>query len=123
MTTTTLLDPAHQPPHDLAAEETVAASVLVDVGLAARLVGVVRREDFHDLRCAAVFAAAQAVAAKGEPPTEVLVAAELSARHELQSIGGPAYLSELTTALPTTVGADYCAQLVARLAVSSLRYA
>ncbi|MFC1925802.1 replicative DNA helicase, partial [Chloroflexota bacterium] len=52
-----------------------------------------------------------------EAINQITVAQELASKGRLEAVGGPAYLSHLVSVLPTSVHAEYYAQIVHRLAV------
>ena len=79
------------------------------------------RADFLDLPCKFSFAAAGRVADRGEVVNEITVAHELgqsrlgqNGRTQLDETGGPVFLSRIVTELPTPIGVESYAQLVAR---------
>ncbi|MHB8575768.1 MAG: replicative DNA helicase [Dehalococcoidia bacterium] len=102
------------PPHDIAAEEAVIASIMVDDEAIYKIASLVRPEDFFREKNAWVYDACLALWARNEPANSVMLAHELGVRGQLEAIGGPAYLSQLTTDLPTSVGVEYYARIVAR---------
>jgi len=105
------------PPHDIAAEEAVIASIMVDDDAVFRVSPLLRPEDFFLERNAWIYDTCLALWNRNEPTNPIMIAHELGVRGQLEAIGGPAYLSQLTTELPTAVGVDYYARIVARDAV------
>lgn len=83
-------------PHDAQAEQATLAAVLLDGDTFERLAYVVGASDFHDPRNATVWQAVAAVRERGLPADVVTVSAELRDRARLNTIGGPAYLDDLT---------------------------
>lgn len=102
------------PPFDLNAEESVVGALLVDDTLAAELSDLVNPADFFSHRLGLIYDAALAVYRRGQPTVPVLVCEELGRRGLLEEVGGLAAISQLTTELPTVVGADHFARIVAR---------
>ena len=105
------------PPHDIAAEEAVIASIMVDDEAVFRVSPLLRPGDFFLERNAWIYDTCLALWNRNEPTNPIMIAHELGVRGQLEAIGGPAYLSQLTTELPTAVGVDYYARIVARDAV------
>ncbi|HKZ50423.1 MAG TPA: replicative DNA helicase [Dehalococcoidia bacterium] len=107
------------PPHDIAAEEAVIASLLVDeTGEAAlKVFPILRPVDFFREKNAWAYGACLAVWDRGEPINLITVAHQLSQEGRLEELGGAAYLSHLTTELPTPVGVEYYAQIVQQMAL------
>jgi replicative DNA helicase len=105
------------PPYDIAAEEAVVASVMVDDEAVFRVAPLLRPEDFFIESNALIFDACLGLWNRNEPTSPILVAHELGVRGQLDAVGGLAYLTQLTTELPTAVGVEYYAGIVARDAV------
>ncbi len=103
-------------PHDLAAEEAVIAALLVSDDAPFAVAGLVEPDDFFRERNGWIFAAEQALSARHAPVNVISVATELEARGQLAAVGGSAYLSQLTTDLPTAVGVEHFARTVAQMA-------
>jgi replicative DNA helicase len=102
------------PPHDIAAEESVAAACLVDPEAIYKVAPIVRPDDFFREKNAWVFDACVSLWARNEAINQITVAHELARRERLDAIGGVAYLSRMVADLPTVVGVEYYAQIVAR---------
>jgi replicative DNA helicase len=105
------------PPHDVAAEEAVVASIMVSDEAIYQVAPIVRPEDFFRERNAWIYDAGLALWQRNEPINPITLANELHSRGRLDAIGGSAYLARLTTDLPTAVGVEYYARIVARDAV------
>jgi len=78
---------------------------------------ILRPEDFFREKNGWAYEACLAVWERGEPINLITVAHELAQRGRLEEIGGAAYLSRLTSELPTPVGVEYYAQIVQRTAL------
>lgn len=104
------------PPHDIAAEETVIAAIMVDDDALAQLRPLLDPRDFFREKHGIVYAAQCALYSRGEPTSPIAVAGELDRSGLLDTIGGLAYLIGLTVDLPTSVGVAYFARLVAAAA-------
>jgi replicative DNA helicase len=105
------------PPHDIAAEEAVVAACLVDSEAIFKVAPIVRPEDFFREKNNWVFDAVRTLWDRNEAINQITVGHELARRDRLEQIGGPAYLAQLVADLPTVVGIEYYAQIVARDAV------
>lgn len=100
------------PPHDIAAEESVIGSLLIDGEAMSRIAPLVKPEDFYRERNRWCYEACQSLYHRGEPIDQVSVARELSVKERLDEVGGPAYLSHVVTVVPTSVHAEHFAQIV-----------
>ncbi len=106
--------PDRIPPHDEAAEEAVLGSILVDGEIIARLVPVVKPEDFYRERNRWTYEACLALFQRGIPIDQISVAHELAGQGRLDPAGGPAFLSHLVASVPTSVYAEHYAAIVGR---------
>ncbi len=109
--------PDRLPPNDIAAEESVLGSLLVDEEAAFKVVALLGPEDFFREKHRWVYEACTALYERREPLNQISVAHELALADRLESAGGLAYLSYLSGAVPTTVFADHYATIVRRCAV------
>jgi replicative DNA helicase len=105
---------AQLPPHDIQAEESVVASVLVDEEAIHKVTPIVKPGDFFRETNGWTFEACLALSERGEAINQVTVAHELDRRGHLEEVGGLTYLSELILNLPTSVGVEDYAQIVRR---------
>jgi replicative DNA helicase len=102
------------PPHDVAAEEAVIAALLLDEDSYARVLPIVRAEDFYREQNAWTFEACLALGDRGERITLPTVAHELDRAGHLDAIGGEPALVEITGKYFTAVGVEAHARIVAR---------
>jgi replicative DNA helicase len=102
------------PPHDIAAEEAVVAACLVDAEAIFKVAPLLKSDDFFREKNGWIYDACIALWTRNEAINQITVAHELSRRERLESIGGVAYLSRLVADLPTVVGVEYYAEIVAR---------
>lgn len=102
------------PPHDIAAEESVIAACLVDTEAIFKVGPVVKPDDFFREKNGWIFDACVALWNRNEAINQITVAHEMARRDRLEQAGGVAYLSRLVADLPTVVGVEYYAQIVAR---------
>jgi replicative DNA helicase len=105
------------PPHDIQAEESVVASLLIDGEAIYKVAPLLTPRDFFREANARAYEACCAVWERNETINQVTVAHELDRRGFLEEVGGLTYLSELILNLPTPVGVEHYAQIVKRDAV------
>ncbi|MFE2993966.1 replicative DNA helicase [Nocardia sp. NPDC059246] len=110
-------DFGRQPPHDMAAEQSVLGGMLLSKDAIADVVEVIRPGDFYRPAHSAVYDAILDLYGRGEPADPVTVAANLDRRGELKRIGGAPYLVTLTQTVPTAANAGYYAEIVAEKAI------
>ncbi|MDA0271225.1 MAG: replicative DNA helicase [Chloroflexi bacterium] len=102
------------PPHDVSAEEAVIAALLLDDDSYARVLPIVRPEDFFREQNGWVYEACLSVAERGETLTIPTVSHELDRMGRLDAAGGEPYLVELAGKYFTAVGVEAHARIIAR---------
>ncbi len=104
------------PPHNIDAEEAVLGSLFIDPDVVNDVVLLLKPGDFYDERNLWTYEACLSLYERNEAINQVTVAQELVHRNRLEEIG-TGYLSHLVSSCPTSVHAEYYAQIVHRLAV------
>ncbi len=104
------------PPADLDAERALLSSALIDSRAVALVLGVVRAEDFYDVRHGVIFTAMSQLFANNVATEPIAVSSELRRMGEEQRAGGLKYLMTLTGYAGSSLSVDHYAQTVARLA-------
>src|SRR6188508_3295316 len=92
------------PPHDIQAEESVVASLLVAPEAMEKVAGIIKPGDFFREVNAWTYEACFALWQRSESINQVTVAHELDRQNRLEDVGGLTYLSELILNLPTPIG-------------------
>jgi replicative DNA helicase len=110
-------DLGRRPPQDIAAEQSVLGGMMLSKDAIADVVEVVRSTDFYRPAHEIVFDAVTDLYGRGEPADAVTVSDELTKRGQLTRVGGPAYLHELISSVPTAANAGYYAKIVRERAV------
>src|SRR5688572_21763657 len=105
------------PPHDIQAEESVVASLMVDDEAIFKVAPILTPRDFFRETYAWTYEACLALWERRETVNQITVAHELDRRGRLEDAGGLSYLSELVLNLPTPVGVEHYAQIVKRDAI------
>ena len=103
------------PPHDLAAEESVIGSLLIDPN-AIFEVSNLQPIDFYSERNLLCYEACLSLYQRNEPINQITVATELSRLNRLETIGGAAYLTHLISICPTSQDIESYAAIVSNLA-------
>lgn len=104
-------------PASIEAEQALLGAVLIAPASFINVASFVREDDFFLLRHQHIWAAMSRLSERREPIDLLTVSEELDAAHQLNVIGGPAYLAQLANSSPTSVHAEFYAQLVERAAV------
>jgi len=105
------------PPQNVDAEKSLLGAVLIDEETLADISEHVNPKDFYDKRHATIFGAMMRLYERHKPVDLLTLTDELKKKDELETIGGSAYLTELTNYVPTAAHAEAYAELVAQKAV------
>ena len=105
------------PPQNLDAEKSLLGAVLIDEETLADISEHVNSKDFYDRRHAIIFGGMMRLFERHKPVDLLTLTEELKKKDELDTIGGSAYLTELTNYVPTAAHAEAYAELVAQKAV------
>lgn len=104
------------PPHDLAAEQAVLGSLLIDRDAIAQIADWLKPEAFWDSRCRTMYRAMLALWAERVPCDAITLCAKLDAKGVLDRIGGLAMISEVQASTPTAMHLHYYAGIVRSMA-------
>ena len=105
------------PPHSLEAEQSIIGGLMLDNQSWDHIADIVNEQDFYRHDHALVFRAIQSLSGEDKPYDIVTVSEWLSARNELDSIGGLAFLSILANDTPTAVNIKAYAEIVREYSV------
>lgn len=105
------------PPQNLDAEKSLLGAVLIDEETLADISEHVKPKDFYDKRHAIIYGGMMRLYEHHKPVDLLTLTDELKKKDELDTIGGSAYLTELTNYVPTAAHAEAYAEMVAQKAV------
>lgn len=105
------------PPQNLDAEMSLLGAILIDEEVLADVSDKLHADDFYDKRHALVFGAMMRLYEHHRPVDLLTLSEELKRKDELETIGGSAYLSELTNYVPTAAHAAAYADLIVQKAL------
>lgn len=105
------------PPQNIDAEMSLLGAVLIDEETLADISEHVTKDDFYDKRHATTYDAMMRLYEKHKPVDLLTLTDELKRKKELETVGGSAYLTELTNYVPTAAHAEAYAELVAQKAI------
>jgi replicative DNA helicase len=100
------------PPQNLEAEQSVLGSMLLDRDAIARVVELLRPEDFYRDLHRTIYVAMLDLFERGEPVDLVTVTNRLSGMGKLDDVGGATYLAALPNTVPTAANSDFYAGIV-----------
>ena len=100
------------PPHSPEAEAACLGALLLAPDSVSEVIQYIRPDDFFNGRNRRVFNAILTLYNRGDAIDLLTVTEALRAQGDLEAAGGPAYVSELTSAVPTAANVAYYARLV-----------
>ncbi len=103
-----------QPPQNLDAEASLLGSVLIDTDAIVKIADSIRPADFFDKRHELIYQAMLNLYEQHEAIDVLTLANRLKSKGELDSVGGAAYLTELTNFVPTAAHVEQYADIVAQ---------
>ena len=104
-------------PQNIEAEEAVLGSLLIDPDAIIRVATFLQPDDFYVQRNGWIYDAIRDLHERREPADLVTLTDELDRREHLAEIGGPAHLTSLINATPTSIHVEYYARIVERTAI------
>lgn len=115
--TTKTVDAGKVPPQNLDAEKSLLGAVLIDEEVLADVAEFLRSDDFYDKRHAIIFGAMSRLYERHQPVDLLTLTEELNKKSELDTVGGSAYLTELTQYVPTAAHASAYAEMISAKAI------
>lgn len=103
---------ARTPPQDLDAERAVLGGMLIDKDAVPRVLEILSPEDMYRDAHREIMQIVVNLFQRNEPADLVTVTNALRNTHQLEAVGGAAYLAELTDHVPTTANIAYYAKIV-----------
>src|SRR5271157_6578027 len=97
------------PSHNDEAEVATLGAVLIDTEALPAIIHLVRPEDFYKGAHQRIYEAVIELSNKGLSIDLITLTEELRARGTLELCGGPAYISRLTSAVPTSANVEFYA--------------
>jgi replicative DNA helicase len=110
-------DPHRLPPQNLEAEQCVLGSVLLQQGALVKVLELLIPEDFYREAHRIIFTAMVSLFEKNEPQDIITVTNILKNKNQLDEVGGPAYLANLTDIVPVAANIIYYAQIIRSKAI------
>lgn len=106
------------PPFDLETEQAVLGAILLDNTAIFKALEIFDPSDFYRPSHQKIFEAMLRLNERGDVIDLLLLRDELERRHELEDVGGPAYLVSLVDAVPTAANIEFHARIVHEKAIA-----
>ncbi|TAL76143.1 MAG: replicative DNA helicase, partial [Bacteroidetes bacterium] len=113
-TITTLPDFGKVPPQANDMEEAVLGAVMLEKEAVITILDILKPESFYREAHQKIFKAISDLSSREFPVDLYTVTEELRAHNELESVGGPVYLTQLTAKVVSAANVDYHSRIVAQ---------
>jgi replicative DNA helicase len=114
MTVTQLPDFGKVPPQAIDMEEAVLGAIMLEKEAVITILDILKPESFYKDAHRKIFKAISDLSLREYPVDLYTVTEELRNHHELESVGGPVYLTQLTSKVVSAANVDYHARIVAQ---------
>lgn len=105
------------PPQDIDAEKSLLGAILISSESFPEILEIIKPNDFYDKANSRIYQAMVSLYQNSRPIDLLTVTDELKRQKNLKSIGGAAYLAELTNFVPTSSHAKAYAEIVEKASV------
>lgn len=105
------------PPHNIEAEKATLGAMLLDWDSVNSVLLLLRPDDFYVQQNQVVFEGIASLSFQGIKGDSVTLVGELSKTGKLDAAGGVAYISSLTSVVPTSANVEYYAKLVSEASI------
>lgn len=99
-------------PHNIEAEQSVLGCILIDVMAQADIIGIMQEDDFYTEAHRSIFSCMQKIYQKSIPVDFVTLSDQLDKDKLLDKVGGIAYITTLTNAVPSAANFKYYCDIV-----------
>lgn len=100
------------PPQSIDMEEAVLGAMLIDFGAVFDLLPILKEEAFYKEANKKIFRTIKELSSKEIPIDTLTITEELRSFNNLESIGGPVYLSQLTSKVVSSANSEYHARII-----------
>jgi replicative DNA helicase len=100
------------PPQNIEAEKAVLGSIMLRPGVINEVADILTPDSFYSDKHRIIFKAMLELWGKSEPIDLLSMASKLKEQKRLETIGGKAYLADLTNAVPSSTNAKHYAEIV-----------
>lgn len=100
------------PPSDIEVEKAVLGSLLIESDAYYKVCNLISEESFYKFEHGLIFKAVKSVAESSKPIDLITITKKLKEFNELETIGGPYAITELTTKIAQAVNIEHYARIV-----------
>lgn len=108
----------HLQPQALDLEHAVLGALMIESDAYSRVCEILRPDSFYEVRNQKIYTAIQALAADEDPIDMLTVMEKLRALGELENVGGPVYITQLTGSVTSSAHIEFHAKIIAQKALA-----
>ncbi|RME04871.1 MAG: replicative DNA helicase, partial [Bacteroidetes bacterium] len=101
-------------PQAIPLEEAVLGALMLDKDALVTVMDIISEKSFYDERNGLIYKAIKSLFEKSYPVDLLTVTEELKRNGDLDTVGGPAYLVELTNRVASSANIEYHARIIAQ---------
>ena len=105
----------HVPPQDLECEKSVLGALMIDKNAYVIVYEILKSESFYDPRHQKIYSAIRELSVEGNPVDILTVSDRLRKNGHLEEVGGPSYVTELSSRVASSANIEYHAKVVAQM--------
>ncbi|TDX51801.1 replicative DNA helicase [Orenia marismortui] len=105
------------PPNSIEAEKSTLGSMLLDRDAIAKVIEILKPQDFYREAHTTIFNVINKLFDRGEPVDLVTISQELREEEQLEAIGGASYITSLVNSVPTAANVEHYAKIVEEKAI------
>ncbi|MBN1648098.1 MAG: replicative DNA helicase [Spirochaetales bacterium] len=105
------------PPNNTEAEQAALGAILLDNEAFSAAINFLRPDDFYKRSHATIFDAMISLFNRGEALDLITLTDELKSKNKINDAGGPAYISSLTSVVPSSANIEYYVRIIRDCAV------
>ncbi|HLN53015.1 MAG TPA: replicative DNA helicase [Lentimicrobium sp.] len=109
---TDLFEHGKIPPQAVELEEAVLGAIMIEKDALASIIDIIRPDAFYKEAHQVIFSAITRLFAKTEPIDILTVTNELKSSDELESVGGPFYIAQLTNRVASAANTEYHTRII-----------
>jgi len=102
------------PPQALEVEEAVLGALMLERDAYVTVADIIKTESFYKEEHQKIFEAIKKLSGKEKPVDLLMVTQELKDREQLEEVGGPSYITQLTRRVASAAHIEFHARIIAR---------
>lgn len=103
------------PPQDIATEEAVLGSLMIEAEAIHKIAGIITEESFYGDNHRKIFKVVKSLADAGKPIDLITVTRAMKEKNLLEEVGGPLFITQLTSKVASAAHIEFHARIIQQL--------